>query len=211
MMRVNEDLAAAVEPMTTMAGRARAALLVVLAVIMSLALLGCSGGDDTATEDDAPQVSYGMAGAPKDVIVSREAIESTPTAPVLDTPESAVRSYLDWISYGYRTAQPAFAEPTMSEYEVVRIDAYNEYNIQKDRLIDQSLISLTFSDEDIQGSTATIATSERWAYRYVSTTEPGKTIDGPHEAEFENVYSLILTDAGWVVDRVRLGSVGESE
>lgn len=160
-----------------------------------------SDGDGSSTET-TQQVNYGMAGPPQDVIVSRAALESTPTPWVLDSPESAVRSYLDWISYGYRTAQPAFSEPTMSAEEAVRVDAYNEYNLQKQRIIDQSLVSITFSEPTIDGTTATISTAEQWTYRYVSISEPGKTIDGPHDANYNVVYTLILGDTGWIVDTV---------
>lgn len=169
------------------------------------------GGGDPGSTETTQQVNYGMAGPPQDVVVSRAAIESTPTPPALESPESAVRSYLDWISYGYRTAQPVFAEPTMSTAESVRIDAYNEYNLQKQRIIDQSLVSITFGDATIDGATATITTSEVWTYRYVSISEPGKTIDGPFEATYNAVYTLVQGDAGWVVDSVAAERVGDSQ
>ena len=167
-------------------------------------------GDGSSTET-TPQVSYGMAGAPQDVVVSRAALESTPTPWVLESPESAVRSYLDWISYGYRTAQPAFSEPTMSAEEAVRIDSYNEYNLQKERIIDQNLVSITFGEPAIDGTTATISTVEQWTYRYVSITEPGETIDGPFEATYNAVYTLVQGEAGWVVDSVAVERVGDSQ
>lgn len=188
----------------------------VLALGLALALTGCDGAggngtSDGASEETTPGVSYGMAGAPKDVMVSREAIESTPTAPVLDTPESAVSSYLDWISYGYRTAQPGFAQPTMSDAEMVRVDAYNEYNIQKDRIINQTLDSVSFGDPEITADRATISTHETWTYWYVSITEPDTILDGPFKAEYDAVYELVQSDAGWVVDSVDADRLGESE
>ena len=187
----------------------------VLAAALVLALSGCGGSStgtsDGASEETTPSVSYGMAGAPKDVMVSREAIESTPTAPVLDTPESAVRSYLDWISYGYRTAQPRFAEPTMTEAEMVRVDAYNEYNIQKDRIINQTLDSVVFGEIEITGSSATVATEEEWTYWYVPVATPNTILSGPFKAEYKAVYTLVKSDSGWLVDSLDAERLGESE
>lgn len=177
-------------------------------------LAGCSTGGtgaDGAETTQSPQVSYGMAGAPRDVIVSREALESTPTPPSLDTPEDAVRSYLDWVSYGYRVAQPQFAEPTMSETEAVRVDAYNEYNIQKGRILDQTLKSITFGKPSVSATSTTVPAEEHWTYRYVSLTEPGKTIDGPFEVRYDTVYTLVKTDRGWVVDSVKATIRSDSE
>lgn len=191
-------------------------LIAAIAVVAAFAVFNgagskTSGDGDSSSTETTPQVSYGMAGAPQDVVVSRAALESTPTPWVLETPESAVRSYLDWISYGYRTAQPAFSEPTMSPGEAVRVDSYNEYNLQKQRIIDQSLVSITFGEPTIDDATATISTSEVWTYRYVSTTEPGKTIDGPFEVKYETVYTLIRSDAGWVVDSVAPERIDSSQ
>lgn len=194
----------------------RVLLMCGLALTMVFSLTGCgdsgtSGASGSASEETTPGSSYGMAGAPKNVMVSRAAIESTPTAPVLDTPESAIRSYLDWISYGYRTAQPGFAEPTMSEAEMVRVDAYNEYNIQKDRIIDQSLDSITFGEAKVTSGSATVSTQEAWTYWYVSIEEPGKVLEGPLKAEYSAVYTLVLSDAGWVVDSLSAKRLGEAE
>lgn len=193
----------------------RSMCLGALLLALTLGGAGCSGAgaEDTSdgSKETTPSVSYGMAGAPKDVVVSREAIESTPTAPVLDTPESAVRSYLDWISYGYRTAQPGFSKPTMSEAEMVRVDAYNEYNIQKDRILNQTLDSVTFGEAKITGESATLSTDEEWTYWYVSITDPAKILEGPKKAAYSATYSLLKTESGWVVDSVDAERLGESE
>lgn len=191
-------------------------LIGVIAVAAALAVVVGTRGTTEGTGDDAsaettPQVSYGMAGPPQDVVVSRAALESTPAPWVLDSPESAVRSYLDWISYGYRTAQPAFSEPTMGAEEAVRIDAYNEYNLQKQRIIDQSLVSITFGEPQVAGAAATITTSEVWTYRYVSISEPGVTIDGPFEARYESTYTLAQADGSWVVESVDVTRLDEAQ
>ena len=61
-----------------------------------------------------------------------------PTAPMLDTPESAVESYLDWISFAYSVADSEVASPTMTPEELVRVDSYIQYNVEQQRRIDQS-------------------------------------------------------------------------
>jgi len=182
-----------------------------------LALVGCvKAGDQSAngSPDEIPTVTYGMAGKPVDVVVSRQAIESTPTAPVLNSPEEAVRSYLAWVSFGYRTARPDVAAATMTEAEQVRVDAYCQYNIQtKGRLIDQQLKSITFETPSGDATTATVLAQEEWSYTYVSISEPGKkpgrVLAGPYTARYESLYTLMKRDAGWLVDSVKPTALGE--
>ena len=190
--------------------------LSVLLVLM-LGLFGCAGaGGDSSngSKDETPTVTYGMAGKPVDVVVSRQAIESTPTAPVLDSPEGAVRSYLDWVSFAYRTARPEVAAATMTEAEQVRIDAYCQYNIQtKGRLIDQQLKTISFEEPSGDASVMTVLAQEEWSYTYVSISEPvkkpGKVIGGPYAASYKTLYTLVKRDAGWLVDSVEPTELGE--
>ena len=71
---------------------------------------------------------------------------------MLTTPESAVRSYLDWTSYAYRIGSLASRRPTMTDPEEVRVDAYVQYNLQKNQVIDQTLTSITFGKASIGGT-----------------------------------------------------------
>jgi len=151
-----------------------------------------------------------MAGPAVDVKVTQQALDSKPKPWVLSTPESAVRSYLDWVSYAYRIAQSNQAVPTMSAEEEVRVDSYVQYNLQQGRLIDQTLKSITFGKPSIEGSRATIPAKEKWTYRYVSINEAGKTLEGPLSASYDVTYTLMKNDEGvWVVDSVKAESQGK--
>jgi hypothetical protein len=135
-------------------------------------------------------------------------VGSKPKALVLSTPESAVRSYLDWVSYAYRIGQSGVATPTMSSYEEVRVDSFVQYNIQKSRLIDQKLKSIKFGTPSVEGSTAVIPAKEKWTYRYVSIETAGKTISGPHSAAYDTRYHLVKTPRGWIVESVEATAQG---
>jgi hypothetical protein len=153
-----------------------------------------------------------MAGAADagTVVISRSVMESRPQQWVLSTPESAVRSYLDWVSYAYRIGDSRVASATMSGDEGVHVDSYIQLNFQKSRLIDQTLLSVTFGEPTIEGTRATLASKEKWTYRYVSTKTAGEVLDGPYSASYDVSYALLKSDTGaWVVDSVDAKSLGE--
>lgn len=185
--------------------------------VLVIASLGCTKASDrssTGSKEETPAVSYGMAGKPVDVVVSREAMESTPTPPVLDSPEEAVRSYLEWVSFAFRTARPEVAAATMTEAEQVRVDAYCQYNIQnKGSLLDQELKKISFGKPSGNSTTMTVSAREEWSYAYVSISEPGKkpgkVIAGPFTARYDSLYTLVKGKAGWVVDSVKPTALGE--
>jgi len=150
-----------------------------------------------------------MAGPVVDIQVTQEALDSKPDPWVLTTPEEAVRSYLAWTSYAYRIGQSQVAVPTMTSYEEVRVDSYIQYNIQKYRLIDQTLESITLGTPSVEASRAVIPAKETWTYRYVSTRNAGETLEGPYSASYETTYTLVKNDEGsWVVDDVEATALG---
>lgn len=173
---------------------------------MLLASTGCSGnqelGAGTGSEDESATVGAGMAGPVVDVKVTQEALDSKPAAPNLSTPESAVRSYLDWVSYAYRIGQSQVALPTMTTYQEVHVDSYVQYNIQQGRLIDQTLESLTLDTPVGDDTSMLVPATEKWTYSYVSIRNPGEVIGGPYEASYEATYTVVRSDdgSGWVVD-----------
>jgi len=181
----------------------------VLAVALLASGCGSAAPNGQGAGEASSTVGAKMAGPVVDVQVAPEAIADKPNPPVLTDPESAVRSYQDWISYAYRIAQSQIARPTMTSYEEVRVDSYVQFNIQKSRLIDQKLTSVTFSKPSIEASTAVVNSTEEWTYRYVSIEEPGKTISGPHTAKYKATYTLKKNDQGsWVVDSVKAEAQG---
>lgn len=191
------------------------AAVVLGAVVLAAAVYygGGAGASDDPGEESAETTGptgMSMAGPVVDVAVADEAFETEPEAPDLSTPEKALRSYLAWSSYAYRTAQSAVALPTMSTYQEVRVDSYVQYNIQQGRLIDQNLTGLEIVRTQEDATTATLTVRETWEYRYVSIAEAGKVIGGPYEAEYDAVYTLVKDDAGgWIVDAVDAQPLGE--
>jgi hypothetical protein len=144
-----------------------------------------------------------MAGPAADVYVTQAAVDAKPASPNLKTPEAAVRSYLDWTTYAYRTGQSPVAAPTMSSSEGVRVDSYVQYNIEKGRLLDQTLTSLTVGKSSVEGTRTLVSVKENWTYSYVSTASGNKVLEGPYTAAYDVTYTVIKTASGtWVVDSV---------
>jgi hypothetical protein len=182
-----------------------------LALFVSLGSLGCSSGSqsDEASEAEAP-AGAAMGGPVVDINVTPEALDSKPASPDLTTPEAAVRSYLDWTSYAYRIGQSQVALPTMSTYQEVRVDSYVQYNLQKYRLIDQALDSLTFGTVSVDDTRAIVPAQESWTYRYLSIEEAGQVIEGPYRVRYEAIYTLVKNESGdWVVDSVESKALDE--
>ncbi|MDO8847857.1 MAG: hypothetical protein Q7W51_05675 [Coriobacteriia bacterium] len=194
-------------------GLGLAAAFFVAALVLAVAVFYGSQDPETPAAgggETTEPVGMSMAGPVVDVNVSEEALASEPEAPDLSTPEAAVRSYIDWTSYAYRTAQSQAALPTMSTYQEVHVDSYIQYNIQKSRLLDQTIVELEFGEITVEGDTATVPVKEAWKYSYVSIEEAGEVIGGPYEIEYDAVYSLLKTESGdWVVDSVDATALGE--
>jgi hypothetical protein len=186
-----------------------------LACVALLVVAGCSGsqgtGTSTGSSDASPTVGAHMAGPAAEVHISQATIAARPKPWVLTTPESAVRSYLAWTSYAYRIGQSSFATATMSSYEEVRVDSYVQYNIQKKRLIDQTLSSITFGTPNIEGTRAIVPAKEQWTYRYVSIDTGNKTLAGPYSASYDTTYTVVKSGKGWVVDSVKAKDLGTVE
>lgn len=173
-----------------------------------LVLAGCAG-TKTAEEVEPTGPGYGMGGIEQDIVISRAALENKPAPWVLDTPENAVRSYLDWVSYAYRIGESQVATPTMTSYQEVRVDAYTQMQLQKSRLLDQTLESIAFGAPS-QGATSTLLPArEKWSYRYVSIKVADQTLEGPYTAEYDTVYTLVSTERGWVVDAIAVTPLSE--
>jgi hypothetical protein len=97
----------------------------------------------------------------------------------------------------------------MTNYEEVRVDSYVQYNIQKYRLIDQTLDSVTLGEPSFEPSSAVVTAKETWKYRYVSIETAGKTIEGPYSARYETTYKLVKSENGdWLVDSVEAKAQG---
>ena len=183
---------------------------------LALALVLVSGCTDAGTGSAEPvaedgRSGYGMGGVDQPVAILASEIENQPEPWNLDTPESAITSYLDWVGYAYRIAESEVASPTQSAYQLVRTDAYIQANLQEQRLLDQKLTSLKLGEPSVEGSTAVVSAEEIWSYRYVSIVEAGETISGPHTARYNTTYTLVQSENGWVVDDVEVEPTGDVE
>ena len=184
-------------------------------VVLMFSLAGCASDSDGASEstesiEASESAGQRMAGAPKKVVIPREVFEDKPETPVLTSPESAVRSYLEWVSFAYRTTESAVATPTMSARQEVMVDSYVQFNLQESRRIDQTLDSITFGRASVASKRAVLPAREKWTYRYVSISDPNKTIGGPYPASYETTYTLVKKDTGdWVVDSLDVSEIGD--
>jgi len=193
----------------------RQGIRLAIAFMVSAALSGvsgCAGGSPSGkTAGSLEETSSAhMTAAVGNVNVTQEMIESRPKASDQSTPESAVRSYLDWVSYAYRIAKSDVAAQTATEQEMVRVDSYVQYNLEMPRIIDQTLESIAFGKVVTKDRKAVVPAMEKWSYRYVSIETAGKTLEGPHEASYDTTYTLVKTDKGvWVVDSVDAKALGK--
>jgi hypothetical protein len=146
-----------------------------------------------------------MGGPTVDVNVTPEVFASKPKAPVLSTPESAVRSYLDWTSYAYRIGQSEVANGTMTPSQGVRVDSYAQLNLQRERLIDQTLASITFGKSSVGSTSTLVPAKEEWTYSYLSIAVGNKIIGGPYTVDYDVTYTVVKSKTGdWVVDSVKV-------
>jgi len=190
----------------------RTALRLVVCAVLILGAVSIAGCEDKPAEKAKPAEApkgYGMGGVEQDIAILAKTIADKPDSADLSTPESAVRSYLDWVSYSYRIADSSIATPTQTPYQIVRTDAYNQLQLQKQRLLDQRLSSVTFGKPSVKGTSATLTAQEKWSYRYVSIKEAGKTLEGPFTASYKTTYKLVKGDGGWQVDDVEVKALGE--
>lgn len=151
-------------------------------IVLSVALASCGR---SSTELASEQVADAVQPAPRD----------------LSTPESAVRSYLDWVSFAYRMANSEIPTATMTPEESVRIDSYIELNRQQGQGIDQVLESFNATTTTTVDGLALVVARESWRYRYFSL-DTLKYAGDSLTASYETTYALVQSPAGWLVDHV---------
>ncbi|MHB9004564.1 MAG: hypothetical protein ACYC6C_10965 [Coriobacteriia bacterium] len=166
--------------------------LLIASTVLCAALLavGCSGNPDAPVAD-----TVGPARPPTHV-------DRT-------TPESAVRAYLDGITYTYRMANSDAASDTMTPYEFVRVDAYVQLNVQEGRALEQTLTAFDVREVTGREPTMTVSTYEEWLYRYFSV-ENMEYLSEDATATYQADYTVIKQDDGlWLVNEVDVIPVGE--
>lgn len=164
-----------------------AGLLGGVALLASLAVCGCTGARPTYSDKVTEAV--------------------VPQAPNLMSPQEAVEAYTDWISYAYRVLDAQVATPTMTPDEQVRVDAYVEYNREKARAIEQTLLDADYTTlPSATATSALVVGSERWTYRYIAA-DASRYLTVPAQASYEVTYAVLSQPGdGWVVDRVEVAA-----
>ena len=171
--------------------RARAVTLPLLVMLASsLCVAGCA-------KPQPPSVSIGTA-------------QLTRPAPAdLESPKSAVVSYLDWTSYAYLVGNSDVASTTMSAKEEVRVDSYVQLNKEQQRRISQVLVTFKPRAANIEGTRATLGADESWEYRYLSA-DGSRAISETYTASYETTYNVVLIrPKTWIVDSVEARALGE--
>lgn len=185
-------------------------LIALLAVALTAS--GCSNGakanGSSSSSEATATMSSHMAGPAVEVHIPQSAVDNAPAPWDLRTPESAVRSYLAWITYAYRIGQSDVATPTMTAAEEVRVDSYNQLNLEKSRLIDQTLNSITFGGKSTGATSTLVPTKENWTYSYLSVAEGNKSLGGPYSVSYDTTYTVVKTARGWVVDATTAKATG---
>jgi hypothetical protein len=160
--------------------------MVALAVLLGLAAFGCGGGQ------------------PAELV--GEAVQPTPWD--LSTPELAVRSYLDWVSFSYRMANSEIPTATMTPEEGVRVDSYIQLNRMEGNGIEQFLETFEVVSVSEEASSAVLTARESWRYRYFSL-ETLEYVSEEFRASYATTYTLVPGADGWVVDAVEAAAEGE--
>lgn len=166
-------------------------LLFSVAAIGLLALaFGCKDTEPTTQRSD--QVAEAVSPAPWD----------------LTTPESAVRSYLDWVSFSYRMANSDIPTATMTAEEAVRVDSYIQLNRMEGKGIEQFLDSIDLTPVSQEASAAVVTAVEVWRYRYFSL-DTLAYVSEAYSASYDATYTLVAGPEGWLVDHVEVSSGDE--
>lgn len=186
-------------------------LLLVIGVL--LALTGCLGGASSTTKTGSTEASAAvgrnMAGPNVQVYIPASVIANKPKPWDLSTPESAVRSYLDWTSYAYRIAESSAATATMSPEEEVRVDSAIQYGLENKKITDMQLTSVEFGKPSKTATSTLLPLKEQWSYSYRSVSKGNKVIAGPYTVNYSSQYTVVKNQNGdWVVTLVRAEKTG---
>ena len=172
----------------------RALTVVMAGVLMGALVLGM------AACSDATDTPAGLPG----VDIAADPVEPAPWD--LATPESSVRSYLDWVSFSYRMANSEIPTATMTPGELVRVDSYIQLNRIDGKGLEQSLDSIEFTSTSEEATTAVLTARESWTYRYFSLETLAYLTELTQES-YETTYTLVKGAPGWLVDTVEARAV----
>lgn len=146
----------------------------------------------------------GAPSQPEETVPDR----SAPEAWDLSEPETAVRSYLDWVSFAYRMANSDIPTATMTPEEAVRVDARIQLNRVEGKGVEQHLESLDIKSASEDATSAVVVARESWRYRYFSL-ETLAYLSEALRADYDTTYTLERGPDGWLVDKVEAVSAAE--
>ena len=211
-VRTTEDRANRLRALPRPARLALGIALSCAACLVLVGVTGCWGGTSANSgqgSDTTKVAGAHMAGAQMDVHINPETLANRPAPWVLTSPQSAVKSYLDWTAYAYRIGQSDVASLTMGSGEFNRVDAYTQLNLEKAQLLDENLKSVKYGTPSVDGTQTKIPTRENWSYRYVSIKNPGQTVGGPYTASYDATYTVVKSYQGqWLVTAVDAKALG---
>lgn len=122
-------------------------------------------------------------------------------------PQTAVYSYALWISSAYRLLNSKVASQTFTPDQEVFVDSYVEYNREQGRAIDQRITGWKVKSLRSEGSSATVAVREDWAYRYIDIGT-GRYSSPPYTVSYDSTYTVVKDPSkGWLVESVEATSV----
>lgn len=187
--------------------RLRAVSLVLAVALLMPLLAGCDSGSGNPAPEGTTARSEELTPGEFPDKIPPDPVQPPP--PMLRDPQTAVYSYLLWISFAYRTLNSDIATHAFSEYEEVRVSSYVELNRQEGRAIDQRLVKFEPEVVRTEGETATVAAREEWIYRYISIAD--ETYSAPaYSASYNTTYTVVNTEGkGWLVDKVEATPVGD--
>lgn len=187
--------------------RLRAVSLTLVVVLLVPLLAGCEGGSPKSGPEGTAVRSEELTPGEFPDKIPPDPVQPPP--PMLRDPQTAVYSYLLWISFAYRTLNSDVATHAFSEYEEVRVSSYVELNRQEGRAIDQRLVKFEPEVVRTEGETATVTAREEWVYRYISIAD--ETYSAPaYSASYDTTYTVVNKEGkGWLVDKVEATPLGE--
>ena len=87
----------------------------------------------------------------------------------------------------------------MGSDEAVRVDSYTQYNIEKQRMLDQTLTAITFGKPSVGATSTLVPATEQWTYRYISIKRGNASVGGPYTASYDTTYTVVKGKQGWTV------------
>lgn len=171
---------------------------VLLALSLFGSLFGCQRAEQAEKMPEPPASWETTIGT---LAEAEPAPSQEPPPPMLREPQTAVYSYMLWISYAYRTLNSQITTQAYDPFQEVRVSAYVDYNRQEKQALDQRILVAEVKSAESVGNTATVTMHEEWAYRYIDITT-GKYKTPVTHVTYETTYTVVKQADDWLVNSV---------